>query len=299
MTIIPPAVDEQLALRNPLGESDTQRSRKRRRSTGAGYIFLTVAALLTLFPLIWTVFGAFKPSTEILTVPPTLLPQSPTVQNFIDLVAGDHFYRYFLNSVVVAAISIAGNILLCTMVGYALAKLSFPGKRLVFIAVLLAIMVPAIVMFVPLFVTVNALGMSNSYAGMTVPFIVGATGVFLVRQFLLDVPDELLEAARIDGASEMYIFRRVVLPLCGPVVATIGILTFMGSWNSLLWPLVIAQSQEMYTLPVALAFLSQGDGVISYGVTLVGSLLTILPILLVFLFFQRYFIAGVATSGLK
>lgn len=284
--------------RQTSGSFTTPRDRSRRSSL-FGYAVLTVAAVLMLFPLVWTVFGAFKPTGEILSFPPTLLPQSPTVENFEDLLLGSLFPRYFINSVVVAAISIAGNILLCTMVGYALAKLEFPGKKLVFMAVLLAIMVPGIVMFVPLFVTVNALGLSNSYAGMTIPFIVGATGVFLVRQYLLDVPDELLEAARIDGASEFYVFRRVVLPLCGPVIATIGILTFMGSWNSLLWPLVIAQSQDMYTLPVALAFLSQGDGIINYGVTLAGSLLTILPVLLVFLFFQRYFIAGVATSGLK
>ncbi|MEV1243314.1 carbohydrate ABC transporter permease [Nonomuraea sp. NPDC050022] len=230
---------------------------------------------------------------------PTLFPRNPTLSNYASLLGGEDFYRYFVNSVAIAVFSVAGNVLLCSMVGYALAKLSFPGKRLVLGAVLITIMVPGVVMFVPLFITVNGLGLSNSYGGMIVPFLVGAGGVFLFRQFLLDIPDELLEAARIDGAGEFRIFFRVVLPLCGPALATIGLLTFMSIWNNLLWPLVVAQSKELYTLPVALAFLSQGDGTINYGVMFAGSVLTIAPIVLVFLFLQRYFITGIATTGIK
>lgn len=261
------------------------------------YGFLILAALVTLFPLIWTVIGSFKPGVEVLL--PTVLPRDPTLGNYENLLGGQDFYRYFFNSVVIAFFSVAGNVLLCAMVGYALAKLSFPGKRLVLAAVLVTIMVPGVVMFVPLFITVNGLGLTNNYGGMIVPFLVGAGGVFLLRQFLLDIPDELLEAARIDGAGEFRIFFRVVLPLCGPALATIGILTFMSSWNNLLWPLVVAQSKDLYTLPVALAFLSQGDGTINYGVMLAGSVLTITPIVLVFLFLQRYFISGIATTGIK
>jgi multiple sugar transport system permease protein len=261
------------------------------------YGFLALAALVTLFPLIWTAVGSFKPGVEVLL--PTFFPENPTLGNYQSLLGGQDFYRYFANSVVVAAFSVAGNVLLCSMVGYALAKLSFPGKRLVLGAVLITIMVPGVVMFVPLFITVNGLGLTNSYGGMIVPFLVGAGGVFLFRQFLLDIPDELLEAARIDGAGEFRIFFRVVLPLCGPALATIGILTFMSTWNNLLWPLVVAQSKDLYTLPVALAFLSQGDGTINYGVMFAGSMLTIAPIVLVFLFLQRYFISGISTTGIK
>ncbi|MBE1592115.1 carbohydrate ABC transporter permease [Nonomuraea angiospora] len=261
------------------------------------YGFLALAALVTLFPLIWTIIGSFKPGIEVLL--PTIFPRDPTLENYANLLGGQDFYRYFFNSVVIALCSIAGNVLLCSMVGYALAKLDFPGKRLVLAAVLITIMVPGVVMFVPLFITVNGLGLANNYGGMIVPFLVGAGGVFLLRQFLLDIPDELLEAARIDGAGEFRIFFRIVLPLCGPALATIGILTFMSSWNNLLWPLVVAQSKDLYTLPVALAFLSQGDGTINYGGMLAGSVLTIMPIVLVFLFLQRYFISGIATTGIK
>jgi multiple sugar transport system permease protein len=262
------------------------------------YGFLILAALVTLYPLIWTVIGSFKPGVEVLL--PSVLPRDPTLDNYRTLLDGQDFYRYFFNSTVIAVFSVGGNVLLCAMVGYALAKLSFPGKRLVLIAVLVTIMVPAVVMFVPLFVTVNGLGLTNSYGGMVVPFLVGAGGVFLIRQFLLEIPDELLEAARIDGAGEFRIFFRVVLPLCGPALATVGILTFLSSWNNLLWPLVVAQTKDLYTLPVALAFLSQStDGTVNYGVMLAGSVLTITPIVLVFLLLQRYFISGIATTGIK
>ncbi|PZF83828.1 carbohydrate ABC transporter permease [Jiangella anatolica] len=272
--------------------------RPRRWRSWFVYCFLAVAAGLTVFPLAWSLLGSFKPSAEIIRIPPELLPENPTLGNYADLLADD-FVRYFANSTVVAVASVVGNMALCSMVGYALAKLSFPGKRIVLLAVLVTIMVPGVVMFVPLFVTVNAFGLANSYGGLIIPFLVGAGGVFVMRQYLLDIPDELLEAARIDGAGEFRIFTRVVLPLCGPALATVGILTFLGSWNSLLWPLVVAQTKDLYTLPVALAFLSQGDGTINYGVSLAGSVLTIAPIVLVFLFFQKYFIAGIATTGIK
>ena len=261
------------------------------------YILLTLAAMVTLYPLFWTVVSSLKPGIEVLL--PNFFPSEPTLDNYANLLTGPDFYRYFFNSVFIAVISVGGNVLLCSMVGYALAKLDFPGKKIVMGSVLVTVMVPGVVMFVPLFITVNAMGMTNSYVGMIAPFLVGAGGVFLIRQFLLDIPDELLEAARIDGASEYRIFFRVVLPMCGPALATVGILTFMGTWNNLLWPLVVAQTKDMYTLPVALAFLSQGDGTTNFGVVLAGSVLTIAPIVLVFLFFQRYFIAGIATTGIK
>jgi multiple sugar transport system permease protein len=291
-------VERVAATRGPIARAERVAAPRGRFARAAAiYGFLGLAALVTLFPLIWTVIGSFKPGVEVLL--PTVFPRNPTADNYTNLLGGQDFYRYFFNSVVIAALSVAGNVLLCAMVGYALAKLSFPGKRLVLLAVLVTIMVPAVVMFVPLFITVNGLGLTNNYGGMVVPFLVGAGGVFLLRQYLLDIPDDLLEAARIDGAGEFRIFFRVVLPLCGPALATIGILTFMSSWNNLLWPLVVAQTKDLYTLPVALAFLSQGDGTINYGVMLAGSVLTITPIVLVFLFLQRYFISGIATTGIK
>ena len=263
------------------------------------YAVMTVGLFFVVLPFVWMVVSSFKPEAEVMSVPPTWWPETVTFDNYSTLFTTLDFPTYFTNSAIVAGAVALGNVVFCSMLGYALAKLDFPGKRLVLVAVLITIMVPGVVMFVPLFITVNGLGLANNYGGMIVPFLVGAGGVFLLRQFLLDIPDELLEAARIDGAGEFRIFFRIVLPLCGPALATIGILTFMSSWNNLLWPLVVAQSKDLYTLPVALAFLSQGDGTINYGVMLAGSVLTIMPIVLVFLFLQRYFISGIATTGIK
>jgi multiple sugar transport system permease protein len=160
-------------------------------------------------------------------------------------------------------------------------------------------MVPGVVTFVPLFVMVSSFGLTSSYAALILPFITTPLGVFLMRQFMLGIPDELIEAARIDGAGELRIFARVVMPLCGPPLATLGILTFLASWNNFLWPLVAAQTEKMYTLPVALSLYSTGQNATDYGLLLAGSVLIIAPILLLFVFLQRYFIQGVATTGLK
>jgi multiple sugar transport system permease protein len=187
----------------------------------------------------------------------------------------------------------------CSMVGYALAKMEFPGKKLLFTLVMVMLMVPGVVTFVPLFVQVTSLGLLNTYPALILPFLTQPIGVFLMRQFMLGIPEPLMEAARIDGAGELRVFARIVMPLCGPPLATLGILTFLGSWNNFLWPLVAAQSQDMYTLPVALSLYSTGQQATDYGLLLAGAVLIITPILLLFVALQRYFIQGVATAGLK
>ena len=185
------------------------------------------------------------------------------------------------------------------MVGYALAKLDFAGKRLLFGLVLGMLMVPGVVTFVPLFVLVSNLGLVNTYPGLILPFLVTPLGVFLMRQFIMGLPDELIEAARIDGAGEWRIFSRVIMPLCGPALATLGILTFLSSWNNFLWPLVVAQSEDKYTLPVALALYSVGQNATRYGLLLAGSVVVILPVIALFVALQRYFVQGIATTGIK
>lgn len=245
------------------------------------------------------VLGSVKSQAEIFADPPTWLPQQPTGANFERWFSQLHFGTYFTNSLVVAVLTVLGNILFCAMVGYALAKMEFAGKRFLFAAVMVTLMVPGVVTFVPLFMIVANMGLLNTHAALVLPFLTQPVGVFLMRQFMLDIPDSLLEAARIDGASELRIFTRVVLPLCGPAMATLGILTFLGSWNNFLWPLVASQSQDMYTLPVALSLYSTGQYATDYGTLLAGSVLIITPILLLFVFLQRYFIQGLATSGLK
>ncbi|MBK6871310.1 MAG: carbohydrate ABC transporter permease [Kineosporiaceae bacterium] len=245
------------------------------------------------------ILGSFKGEGELRQVPPTWWPQSPTLDNYRDLFDKQNFPRYFLNSTLVAVVVTAGNLVFCSMLGYALAKLNFGGKRVVFGLVMGTLMVPGMVTFVPLFVLVANLGMVDSYPGLILPFLVTPFGVFLMRQFIVTLPDDLLDAGRVDGASELRIFRQIILPLCGPALATLGILTFLGSWNSFLWPLVVAQTQTHYTLPVALALFSTGQNQVNYGLLLAGATVVVAPVLVVFLIFQRRFIEGIATTGIK
>jgi multiple sugar transport system permease protein len=263
------------------------------------YGVLVVAVTVTLLPFAWMLLGSVKTQRELLQRPPTWWPQAPTWDNFAVWFGDLGIQQYFTNSVVVALVTVLGNLLFCSMVGYALAKLDFAGKRVLFVLVMATLMVPGVVTFVPLFVVVSALGLTSTYAALTLPFLAGPLGVFLMRQFMLGIPDELLEAARIDGAGELRIFARIVMPLCGPPLATLAILTFLGSWNNFLWPLVVAQSQDMYTLPVALSLYSTGQNATQYGVLLAGSVLVITPILLLFVALQRYFIQGIAMTGIK
>lgn len=263
------------------------------------YLLLILGIVLLVGPFIWMLLGSVKTTGELRQVPPTWLPQSPTLANYEDLFSRLNFLGYFFNSTVVALAVTAGNLLFCSMLGYALAKLTFPGKRALFVVVLGTLMVPSVVTFMPLFVLTANLGLVNTHAGLILPFLVGAFGVFLMRQFIAGLPDELLDAARVDGAGEHYIFWRIILPLCGPALATLGILTFLGSWNSFLWPLVVATSDTMYTLPVAIALFATGQQETNIALLMAGSVVVIMPVLLVFIALQRYFTQGIAMTGIK
>jgi multiple sugar transport system permease protein len=276
--------------------------RRRRRRFGPRaitYTVLTVGLALWLIPFLWMVLGSVKTQGEILRRPPTWFPENPTGDNFAQWFGPLDFGHFFANSLIVAVVTVLGNIVFCSMVGYALAKMEFPGKKALFVLVMVTLMVPGVVTFVPLFVMVSSLGLVNTYPALILPFITAPIGVFLMRQFIMGIPDALLEAARLDGAGEWRIFSRIVMPLCGPPLATLGILTFLASWNNFLWPLVAAQTEEMYTLPVALSLYSTGQNATNYGLLLAGSVLVIAPIIVLFVFLQRWFIRGVATTGLK
>jgi len=296
------AVDLQPGAKAPAPTPVTEPSRPsgppRRRGTWI-YVILAIGLLVTLTPFVWMLLGSFKPEAELQRVPPTWWPEVPSLNNYRELFDRLDFPRFFANSALVAVAVTAGNLLFCSMVGYALAKLDFAGKRLLFALVLGMLMVPGVVTFVPLFVLVSNLGLVNTYPGLILPFLVTPLGVFLMRQFIMGLPDELLEAARIDGAGEWRIFARVVMPLCGPALATLGILTFLASWNNFLWPLVVAQSEDKYTLPVALALYSVGQNATRYGLLLAGSVVVILPVIALFVALQRHFVQGIATTGIK
>ncbi|MDX2680365.1 carbohydrate ABC transporter permease [Streptomyces sp. NY05-11A] len=270
-----------------------------RRARVLTYAVLIVALAATLLPFVWMLLGSFKTQGELLRDPSGWLPQSPTLHNYTTWLGDLHIGHYFLNSLIVAVFTVLGNLLFCSMIGYALAKMDFPGKRLLFGLVMVTLMVPGVVTFVPLFVLVAKLHMVNTYPAMILPFLASPLGVFLMRQFMLGIPDSLLEAARIDGAGQIRTFTRIVMPLCGPPLATLAILTFLGSWNNFLWPLVAAQTEDKYTLPVALALYSQGQYGTQYGLMLAGSVLVIAPIVALFMALQRFFVQGIATVGLK
>jgi multiple sugar transport system permease protein len=272
-----------------------------RRGSGQWWLYaiLSVALVAVVAPFVWMVLGSFKGEGELRQAPPTWWPHSASLDNYTQLFSKLDFGTYFTNSVVVAVAVTAGNLLFCSMLGYALAMLEFRGKRALFAVVMATLMIPGVVTFVPLFVLVANAGLINTLPGLFLPFLVSPFGVFLMRQFILGLPRDLLDAGRVDGAGELRIFARIILPLCGPALATLGILTFLGSWNNFLWPLVVAQSDRVYTLPVALALYSTGQNSTQYGLLLAGATVVVLPMLLVFLVFQRRFIEGIATTGIK
>jgi multiple sugar transport system permease protein len=263
------------------------------------YLILTIGLIAVLAPFVWMVLGSFKSEGELRQSPPTWWPQSASLDNYTHLFTQLNFEQFFLNSTVVALVVMIGNLVFCSMLGYALAMLDFRGKRAIFLAVMGTLMIPGVVTFVPLFVLVANAGLVDTLPGIFLPYLVSPFGVFLMRQFIIGLPKDLLDAGRVDGAGELTIFARIILPLCGPALATLGILTFLGSWNNFLWPLVVAQSEDKYTLPVALALYSTGQNSTDYGLLLAGCTVVIIPILIIFLIFQRKLIEGIATSGLK
>ncbi|MFF0448923.1 carbohydrate ABC transporter permease [Streptomyces sp. NPDC004609] len=278
------------------------------RSTGtarmkkpATYLLLGTGLVLMAAPFLWMALSAFKTKPELAASPPVWIPTEWTLANFRELLDLLDLPTYFLNSTIVATLVTVSNLLFCSMLGYALAKLNFAGRGKVFGLVLGALMVPGNLMLLPLFVLMSKMQLIDSYAGLVLPFAAGAFGVFLMRQFMLSVPDELLEAARLDGAGEWYIFWRIVMPLVKPALATLAILTFLQSWNNFVWPLIATNDPDKYTLPVALATFAtdpnRANG--ANGVLMAGSFLVVLPVLLVFAVLQRHFTQGIATAGLK
>lgn len=263
------------------------------------YTVLALGVVAMIMPFVWMILGSFKTTAEIRQHPLNFLPIDPTLDNYTQLFGRLDFTTFFANSVIVAVVVTLGNIVFSSMLGYALAKLEFAGKKLLFVLVLGTLMVPGVVTFVPLFVLAANLGLVNTYAGLILPFLITPVGVFLMRQFIMSLPDDIIEAARIDGAGEWRIFLGVIMPLCGPAVATLTILTFLGSWNNFLWPLVVATGENMYTLPVALSLYSVGQNAAQYGLMMAGAVVVVVPVLIIFIALQKYFVQGIALTGIK
>ena len=260
-------------------------------------LVLAVGAIITAFPFLWMVFASVKPVSESVAYPPHLLPRQPTFQYFVQLFTELDFGRYLLNTLSIVAICMVG-LLLMAAAGYGFAKFSFPGRDVLFFLVLVTMMIPGQVTMIPSYLVLNSLKLTNTLIGIALPMLVSGFAVFLFRQFMATIPNEILEAARIDGASEWRIFFRIVLPMSGPILAVQIVLTFIAGWNSFLWPLIIANDQSLYTLSVGLSLLNQQIAT-NPSLQMAASTLMVVPILLVFVIFQRYVVQGFALSGLK
>ncbi len=259
---------------------------------------LLLLAVLSLAPLLWMASVSFMPRGEASQFPPPLLPSTATLEGYRALFASAGMARNFANSLLVAVAITALSVLLNTMAGYAFAKLRFAGRERIFQLLLAALVVPAQVAMLPLFLLMKQLGLVNTYWGVIVPAMASVFGIFLVRQYARGIPDALIEAARIDGASELRIFFQIVLPLLRPVLVTLAVFSFMAAWNDFMWPLIVLTDQERYTLPVALAALSR-EHIMDVELMMAGAVVTVLPVLVLFLLLQRYYLQGLLLGSVK
>jgi multiple sugar transport system permease protein len=262
------------------------------------YVALSIGAAAMLFPFLWMVATSLTSDAQLFVTPPTLVPTPLVPENYARVAEAFPIERFLLNSLVVAAVSTTLQIATSAMAAYAFSRLRFRGREAIFLVYLATLMVPLQVTIVPLFVEMRYLGFVNTYPGLILPTIASAFGTFLLRQAFLSLPRELDEAAFIDGASHWTVFRRIVLPLSGPALATFGIFAFMASWNSFLWPLIVTSSQDLMTLPVGLSNL-HGRYETAWNLVMAGSTISVIPIVIVYVIAQKHVIRGVALSGLK
>lgn len=259
---------------------------------------LAAAAAFALFPLVWMASVSLMAPGEAAAFPPPLWPSAPTLANYQELFARQGMGRYLLNSLFLATSATVLALTFNVTAGYAFAKLRFAGRDRIFQALLGAIVIPAQVAMLPLFLLLKTLGLVDTYAGVLAPSLAGIFGIFLVRQYALSIPDEMLEAARVDGASEWRVFTSIVLPNLRPILVTLGIFAFLGAWNDFMWPLIILSDDTLYPLPVALASLSR-EHVQDNELMMAGSVVTILPVLALFLALQRHYMEGLLAGSIK
>ncbi len=265
---------------------------------GLSLIILSVLGLLAFIPLYWMVITAFKEPTLTMKFPPELFPKNPTWANFAELFRRKELFQWTLNSIIVAGTVTLAQIFVCALAGYAIAKKKFPGARIFFWIYIGSMMIPKQVTLVPLYILISKFQMINTYAGLILPGIAAPFGVFLMRQFMVTLPDEVVEAARIDGASEFKTFTRIILPMSKPALAVLGIFTFVGEWNSFLWPLIVTNTSNMKTLQAGLALL-QEEVPMKFSYLMAGATYSAIPMFIVFLVFQKYFLRGITVGAVK
>jgi multiple sugar transport system permease protein len=259
---------------------------------------LIVGAIATSIPLLWMISASLMPQGEATAFPPRLIPSRITFEHYGDLFTRLSLGRAFLNSMLVATIATAASLLFNSMAGYAFAKLRFRGRDRIFAFLVAALAIPAQVAMLPLFLMLKSMGLVNTYLGVLIPYMATIYGLFLVRQFMLSIPDDLLAAARIDGASELRIYWNIVLPVARPVLATLAIFTFMSAWNDFMWPLIILSDDDRYTMPVAVANLV-GEHWLDLELMMASAVLTVVPVLTLFFVLQKQYIAGMMAGSVK
>jgi sn-glycerol 3-phosphate transport system permease protein len=290
MTAMPTAVTTEIT---------PQKSSGPRRTRWWGVVGLVVAALFFLIPLYLFVSTAFKTDADINSWPMRFIPRSLTLDNFVNAWNLAPFDRFLINSVVVAVIGVALKVLLAIFTGYAFAYLPFPGKRWLFIFMLGALMVPGHVTLLVNYLTIGHLHLVNTYAGLILPGVASAFGTFLLRQYFLSIPQEVLEAAQIDGAGHVRTIISFIVPMARPAIITVGLIALIDEWNGFVWPLIVTNSVNMRTLPIGLLYLKENEGINDWGALMAGTLFVVLPMAIVFLLAQRYIVAGLAGSVVR
>ncbi|WP_010271631.1 carbohydrate ABC transporter permease [Paenibacillus senegalensis] len=274
----------------------------RRKKWSLPYVLLfstlLVGSILMFIPYIWMVLTSFKSNAEILTSANHLLPQEPTLDGYRKVLRDAPFFRWFINSVSTAVLITLGAVYSSALAGYVFAKFRFRGKRLLFIAILATMMVPFQIVMIPTYIIISKLNLVNHLSAIVIPYLVSAFGIFLARQFIEGIPGELIEAARMDGASEFRTFWSLILPQIKPALSALAIFTFMAAWNNYLWPSIILNKETKMTVPLALVFFN-GQNVVNYNVVMSAAVLIMIPVVVIFLIFQKQFIKGLTMTGFK
>ncbi|HHV80205.1 MAG: carbohydrate ABC transporter permease [Dictyoglomi bacterium] len=261
-------------------------------------LVLSLGSIVTLFPFIWMISTSFKTPPQIISYPPTLIPKPPTLEYYTQIFTKLNFGRFFLNSGYISVIITASALLTSSFVGYVFAKFNFWGKEVIFMMILSTMMIPFAVTMIPLYLIISKLGWINSHLALIIPGLYSTFGIFLMRQFMSSIPNELREAAIVDGCGEFRTFWSIILPQCKPVLAALGIFTFMWNWDNFLWPLIVLNNEDKFTLPVGLSMFSQ-QWWTNYGLVMAGATISVIPVLIVFFIFQKQFIQGIVLTGLK
>ena len=274
------------------------KAKKRNRGYIAVYIVLLSGVLITLLPFIWMLLTSLKTQSEAIHVPPVIFPAKPVFSNYADVFRDVPFGKMYINTIISAVVTVAAQLLFCSMAAYAFAKLKFPGRDVIFVILLAVLMVPSSFFILPQYLIIQKLGLLNTIPALFIPNLFSAFGTFLLRQFFLSLPSDLEDAAALDGCTPFTTYWRIMLPLAKPGLVSLGILTLRFAWNDLMWPLIVNTSQEKMTLTAGLAYM-QGQYQTNFPEMMAGAMMAIIPLLVLFAVFQRQFIEGIALTGIK